>query len=326
MCLFLKPVGFFACDRNFTFAEKVYDIAVNPISSFGLIQGFVSDYDVGLVPFIFNMEDEQINNFTAMNEFVNAKVINWVPYDEVHKLLISLDQKNGSSFVVIYVFQNDFPIILYDDINLLDGPPKHVTSINKYASVMMENTLLITQIGQRSDNIYKYINTEGLEKAKLYNATTNKGIWLVYTINGNLSIDYILWNSGYLLCDANEELTKYTFEIIGHSQSCGYNKDGSRIMICNYQVNATLEIIYDFIVEIVSKTKTVEIIVLSIVMAVIVILLIILFIIRRRYIKIEQEKEKYKQLQQNPNQTPQNDPIGLSNEVGISVDDKPPQD
>ena len=107
----------------------------------------------------------------------------------------------------------------------------------------MNNSLMLAEIGRRSDNVFQYISSEGISHAKLFYNKKERNTWLLYTMDKLLILKEIFWNDGFLFCEVGSKIKQYKFQILGRSHKCGKDINNVLIKSCYYQVNVTISLI-----------------------------------------------------------------------------------
>ena len=110
-----------------------------------------------------------------------------------------------------------------------------------YASIVLKNSIYLTEIQNKAFNIYKYIEAEGVYHAKMYYRDGRS--WMIYTKGNYIVGDYIKATDGFLLCDVGPIIGTYKFSILGLSHICGLDSQGQTINTCYYETEVNLEVI-----------------------------------------------------------------------------------
>lgn len=286
--------------KTLIYASDVHDIAIKFYENINKLLVITADYGQGIVTMFLRMDTVDIDDLKLLKEFYNAKSVSIVTQENSDRLVIILDGlKDSTQLYVLNLFLSEQVGFIYEDVKLLDGKSQYGDVNSQYASILMLNSILITEIHRGEYNMHKYIDSEGIAHAKLYDSQGVLGVLIFYVENVQIIAKRVLTNTGFLLCDTEiGETEPYNFLVSGLSTVCGADENGFYINECLYQVNVTLEVNGKSYIEIYNDTKNFGII-LGISIAILILLLIIALILiilcykkTTRDILLEEEKKR----------------------------------
>jgi len=267
------------------------DVAVKNLVDKNKLLVIVADYEKGLVTFTIDLKSYSFSKTNVTEEFVKAKSISMIPKDDNDTLLIIMDALGGSSKYVVLSLNTNTMEMNYDQIRLLDGVVHYGDITNEYASIIMENSVMVLNILHQEDSMVGYINSQGVNNAKLLEVEYG-GIFLVYGRSNEILIADVVANSGYLICRPETKSKSYNFTILGQGKNCK-TEDSKTLSNCYYTAKATLNIVDK------DSLKSLILIGVIIGIAVVIFTLFTMAIIMsyyRKYKKMKVEIDKYEKL------------------------------
>eukprot|EP00826_Nyctotherus_ovalis_P003799 TRINITY_DN1077_c0_g2_i1.p1 TRINITY_DN1077_c0_g2~~TRINITY_DN1077_c0_g2_i1.p1 ORF type:complete len:523 (+),score=158.27 TRINITY_DN1077_c0_g2_i1:936-2504(+) len=228
--------------KKLKFTDDVSDITVKYFENVRSLYVFVVNRKLGVMAIRMRTDIMDIDDIKRVREFAKAKSVNIVPGNESDRILVITEGlDNTSQFYLLDLFVDKDVGFIYDDIKLLDGNAQYGDANSKYAVVLMPNSVLVTEINRKSNNMMKYLDSKEANHAKLYDTKGLLGIWLFYAHEANLIAKRILSHTGFLLCDI-KDAESYTFVVSASSHQCGRDSYGRAISACYYDANVTVKV------------------------------------------------------------------------------------
>jgi len=277
------------------------DVAVKSLVDKKKLLLIVADYEKGLVTFTIDLKNYNFSKTNVIEEFVKAKSISMIPENKNDRLLIIMDALGGASRYVVLSLNTNTMEMNYDQIRLLDGVVHYGDITNEYASIIMDNSVMVLNILHQEDTMVGYINSQGVNNAKLLELDYG-GIYLIYSRSNEIFMADVIANSGYLICRPEIKTKLYNFTILGQAKNCK-TEDGKALLNCYYTASIKLTIVDK------DSLKSLIFIGVIIGVAVIIFTLFIMAIITsyyRKYKKMKGEIDRYEKLRlpQDLNVTP----------------------
>eukprot|EP00826_Nyctotherus_ovalis_P054104 TRINITY_DN7066_c0_g1_i11.p1 TRINITY_DN7066_c0_g1~~TRINITY_DN7066_c0_g1_i11.p1 ORF type:complete len:383 (+),score=59.65 TRINITY_DN7066_c0_g1_i11:1-1149(+) len=250
-----------------------------------------ADYQEGLAAFTMNLQSKDIGVTNVTKEFVKAKSISMVPRGENDTLLLIVDALGGSSKYVVLSLDVKFMEMSYDQIRLLDGVVHYGDITEEYASIIMDNSVMVLKILQEEDSMVGYINSHGVNNAKLLKLDDETS-WLIHSRSNEILITDFIANSGFLICRLGAEARPYNFTVLGQSKNCRL-ENGMTLLNCYYSAQVVLNVVDKESLN--SLIHIVIVMSVSILVAVVIIVLVMIFYYfkyKRTQEEIDKEKEK----------------------------------
>lgn len=228
--------------KQLKFTDDVFDVTMKYFENVGKLYVFVVNRNLGVLAIRMRTNTMDIEDIKRVREFAKAKSANIVPGNESDRILIITEGlDNTSQFYLLDLVVDKEVGFIYDDIKLLDGNAQYGDANSKYAVVLMANSVLVTEINRRSNNMMKYLDSKEANHAKLYDTKGLLGIWLFYAHETNLVAKRILSHTGFLLCDI-KDAESYSFVVSASSHHCGKDGYGRAIATCYYDANVTVKV------------------------------------------------------------------------------------
>eukprot|EP00826_Nyctotherus_ovalis_P008310 TRINITY_DN12146_c0_g2_i9.p1 TRINITY_DN12146_c0_g2~~TRINITY_DN12146_c0_g2_i9.p1 ORF type:complete len:510 (+),score=126.75 TRINITY_DN12146_c0_g2_i9:83-1612(+) len=276
--------------HSFNNMQDARDLAIKPLKDKSELLIVVADYEEGLVTFTVSGEELNAGARTVTKEFVKAKSVSMVPRGEDETLLIIMDALGGASKYVVLSLNVESMKMQYEQIRLLDGVVHYGDITDEYASIIMDNSVMVLKILQEEDAMVGYINSQGVSNAKLFKSGQESN-WVVHSRKNEIIVADLIASSGFLICRTGVKARSYNFTIYGHSKNC--RLEDQTILNCYYTAAV--------VVNVVNKESLNTIILTAIIVAV-AILIIVAFIVLitvnhyRKYKRIKGEIDKQEKL------------------------------
>lgn len=163
-----------------TFSEiPIDDITVSLHSTKKKIVDYLCDSNKGIASYTIDTETNEITYGEFIEEFIGAKTVNWILCEEDNKLLVILEGMEDSAKVIILSINlRNLAALKYGNIRLLDGSPRYGSAGYQYTSIVMPNSIFVTETIKKSDSMHRYFNIEGIDHAKTYNKGSES--WMIY--------------------------------------------------------------------------------------------------------------------------------------------------
>ena len=201
----------------------------------------------------------------------------WVVFDYQHTVFLNLEGSNSVSKAIVLTINPRIPTELrYESIRLIDGITRFADVEGWYASIVLQNSVYLTEIHKKGINVYKYMETPKVNNVKMY--YNGEKAWMVFTQNEYILGEYIKGTNGFLICDTTGTKGSYTFSVLGLTNHCGLDDTGESIKKCYYEAKVTLQISEYTYAETVTKTKN-QWIMYGVIIGIILIIMIVVLVI-----------------------------------------------
>lgn len=276
--------------HSFNNVQDARDLALKPLKDKSELLIVVADYEEGLVTFTASGEELNAGAKSVTKEFVKAKSVSMVPRGEDETLLIIMDALGGASKYMVLSLNVESMRMQYEQIRLLDGVVHYGDITDEYASIIMDNSVMVLKILQEEDTMVGYINSQGVSNAKLFRSGQERN-WVIHSRRNEIIVADLVASSGFLICRTGVKARSHNFTIFGQSKNC--RLEDQTVLNCYYTAAV--------IVNVVNKESLNTIILIAVIVGVAILIIVVFIVVimvnhYRKYRRIKGEIDKQEKL------------------------------